>query len=133
MISMREEMVPYSFPAQRTNAKVDPGAKLRTRRRRSRMYSATSRPNRIQFSICFSTQINSTRVSVSLGAPIRVLLPFGARNPLAGIVLNSQRRVEFVGGGMSGLWRLAGRTVAEPGSEVDAFAAESTHAWRWSR
>ena len=50
-MSMRETTVPKSFDAQRTKAKMVSGAKLSTRRRRSRIVSPTSRPKLIQCSI----------------------------------------------------------------------------------
>ena len=91
---MRETTVPKSFAAQRTNPKMLPGAKLRMRWRRSTICSATSRPNRIQCSICFSSQINSTWVSVSLidarrdhGAPLVGVFPVPA--------VANYRRVRF--------------------------------------
>ena len=51
-----------------------PGAKLRMRWRRSTICSATSRPDRyqIQCSICFSSQISLTWVSVLIGALMTV-------------------------------------------------------------
>ena len=64
-MSMRETTVPKSFDAQRTKAKIVLGAKLKTRRRRSMIFSPTSWPNLIQCSIRFSSQINSTGVRVS--------------------------------------------------------------------
>jgi hypothetical protein len=57
---MRETTVPKSFDAQRTKAKMLPGAKLTTRRRGSRILSETVFPNLIQCSIRFSSQVSST-------------------------------------------------------------------------
>ncbi len=51
---MRDTMVPKSLAAQRMNAKMLPEVNERTRRRRSRICSATGRPKRIQCSMCFS-------------------------------------------------------------------------------
>src|SRR5579885_3307086 len=74
-MSTRDTTVPKSFEAQRTKAKMVPGAKLSTRRRWSRIVSSTSRPNLIQCSIRFSSQVSSTRVravaaSLAAGLPV---------------------------------------------------------------
>src|ERR1700677_3370295 len=61
-MSTREITVPKSLDAHRTNAKTVLGANDRMRRWRSMICSATGRPNRIRFSIRFSSHKSSTVV-----------------------------------------------------------------------
>src|SRR5437016_605504 len=78
-MSMRDRTVPKSLEVQRTKAKMLPGVKDRTRRFPLRIRSDTGLPNRIQFSMRFSSHKNSTVVrslmmTTSLllnGCPIR--------------------------------------------------------------
>src|SRR5260370_37176511 len=62
-MSIRENAVPKSLEVQRTKAKMLPGANDSTRRRRSRIFSSTERPNRMRFSMRFSSQRSSTSVA----------------------------------------------------------------------
>src|SRR4051812_39205849 len=64
-MSMRDWTVPKSLDVQRTKAKMLPGAKDRTRRLRSTIFSETGRPNRTRFSMRFSSHKISTVVRFS--------------------------------------------------------------------
>src|SRR5215831_8390981 len=66
---MRDRVVPYPFPAQRTKAKMLPASKETTRRWRSMMCCSTLRPKRIRFSTCFLIQRSSTYVSSLMRCP----------------------------------------------------------------
>ena len=63
-MSMREMIVPKSLAAQRTKAKMLPGAKLTMRRRRSRIVSSALAAEADPVLDRFSTQVSSTWVSV---------------------------------------------------------------------
>src|SRR3546814_18704816 len=67
-MSIREMIVPKSFDAQRTNAKIASGAKLTMRRRRSSICSCAGWPNLIQCSIFFSCHVSSTWVRSGFNA-----------------------------------------------------------------
>ncbi|MGY3371816.1 hypothetical protein ACVWZL_008941 [Bradyrhizobium sp. GM2.4] len=61
-MSIREMTVPKSLDVQRTKAKMLPGANDSTRRWRSIFRSSMMRPNRMRFSIRFSSHSSSTSV-----------------------------------------------------------------------
>src|ERR1700761_393247 len=73
---MRDSTVPKSLDVQRTKAKMLPGVKDRTRRLRAKIRSETGRPNRIRFSIRFSSH-NSSTVVRSFTLDLHVVEPPG--------------------------------------------------------
>jgi hypothetical protein len=81
-MTIRETIVPKALARQRTSAKGAPGAKLRTRRRRSTMHSLATRPNLIHCSMTPSIQVRDTWVRVSEevgGRPFMAASPGTAR------------------------------------------------------